>query len=138
MNLPNEFFTMNSFATLSGASGIVFMATSVIKYLTNGRYNPKWLAFVMSELVSFVGISLAVNTKGAGLMTGIIIGLLNGMLIFATALGINTVSTKLVPQEANAADSNADTSKGTKKITEFIAKDKIQKIVKPKLFFMRW
>lgn len=128
MEIPNEFFTVNSFATLSGSSAIVFIVTSVIKYLTDGKYNPKWLAFFASELVACLAVWLSTDRE----LVSFIIGLLNGMLIFATALGINTVVAS--PQEA--APSNASV-KSDKIIKSMAAADVTAKAPKTK-FFTRW
>jgi len=98
MELPNECLTLYSFATLSGSSTIVFLITSVIKYLTDGKFNPKWLAFFVAELIACLAVWLSTD-KG---VVSFIIGLLNGMLIFATAMGINTVVTS--PQESGSSD----------------------------------
>ncbi len=136
------------------------MVTGVIGYLLDGKCNLKWLSFGLSELVSLLGVTLAVNSDGTGFLVRVIIGLLNGTLIFATALGINTISTKPTPQEAETANRRVNTdalktgdivasspiladysacaSKETKKITAFITKDRIHKIVKPKFFLVRW
>jgi len=95
MDLPNEFFTWASFGTLGGAAGIVFVATCAVKYLLDGTLLPKWFAFVMSELVSFLGAFYAMATpEKIPLIVRIFIAVLNGLLIFVTALGVNTILTK--------------------------------------------
>jgi len=87
MNIPEEFFTMQSFLTLSSASAIVFIVTSVIGYVSNGKLNLKWLSSLIAEIVGIIGVFL----KSPVSILNIFIGILNGMLIYATAVGINTV-----------------------------------------------
>jgi uncharacterized membrane protein YjjP (DUF1212 family) len=95
MDLPNEFFTVNSFATLAGATAIVWVSTSVIKFLLDGKIQVKWIAFVLSELVSFLGaFYLTAPPEKISLVVRALIALINGFLIFATALGLNAITTK--------------------------------------------
>jgi len=95
MNLPNEFFTVNSFLTLAGAYGIVITVTAAINYLLDGKVAPKWIAFVLSEMIAFIGaFALIVPPDNVPLLIRILIALFNGFLIFATAFGLNTITTK--------------------------------------------
>ena len=95
MNLPNEFFTVNSLVTLAGATAVVVVVTATLHYLSDGKIKPKWPAFILSELISFVGaLVLTAPPKNIGLAVRILIALFNGCLIFATAVGLNTITTK--------------------------------------------
>jgi len=98
MDLPNEFFTVNSFLTLAGSYGIVVIVTAAINYLIEGKIPPKWIAFVLSESISFIAaFALTAPPDKLGLAIRILVAVFNGFLIFATALGLNTITTK--PEE---------------------------------------
>ena len=95
MNLPIEFFTVNSFLTLAGATAIVWVTTSVIQYLFNGKLQAKWIAFVLSESISFIAaFALTAPSEKINLVVRGLSALFNGYLIFATPLGLNTITTK--------------------------------------------
>jgi uncharacterized membrane protein HdeD (DUF308 family) len=95
MNLPSEFFTVNSLLTLAGATAIVVVVTATISYLSDGKINPKWITFVLSELISFIGaFALAAPPENVDAAIRILIAFFNGCLIFATAVGLNTITTK--------------------------------------------
>ena len=88
---PQQFFTWGSFTTLAGATGIVYIICGVIQSVFD--FSPKWLALVISILVSLGGIHVSYPTAFdiADTTDGMkyIIALLNGFLIFATATGSN-------------------------------------------------
>ena len=88
---PQQFFTWGSFTTLAGATGIVYIICGVIQSVFD--FSPKWLALVISILVSLGGIHVNYTTAFdiADTTDGMkyIIALLNGFLIFATATGSN-------------------------------------------------
>ena len=95
MNLPNELFTVNSLLTLAGAYGIVITVTAALNFLLDGKVAPKWIAFILSEMIAFIGaFALTAPPDNIGLAIRILISLFNGFLIFATAFGLNTITTK--------------------------------------------
>lgn len=86
--LPAEFFTLQSMLTLTGATGAVYVISNGIQHAFD--YNPKWLALVLSLLISIVGI-----TYTTGFSVGnIFIGIVNGFLIYCTAVGATQVTGK--------------------------------------------
>jgi len=101
MSLPNEFFTVNSFLTLAGAYGIVLTVTAALNFLFDGKIAPKWIAVILSEMISFIGaFALTDPPDNVALAIRILIALFNGFLIFATAFGLNAITTK--PESAPA------------------------------------
>jgi hypothetical protein len=74
--LPNEFFTLQSMLTLTGATGIVFAVANGLKVAFD--FNPKWLGLALSEIVAILGI---VFSGGHGF--DYFIGVINGFLIFS-------------------------------------------------------
>ena len=82
--LPNEFFTLQSMLTLTGATGIVFVVTNGLKVAFD--FNPRWLGLVISELVGLLGVALS---AGSGL--DYFAGIINGFLIFSAAAGVTSM-----------------------------------------------
>jgi hypothetical protein len=53
MPLSNQFFTDQSFFTVAGASGIVFVVCNSIQAAFN--FNPRWLALLASVVIALCG-----------------------------------------------------------------------------------
>ena len=87
--IPNDFFTSGSLATLAGCTGIVFVICSGIQRAFN--YNPKWLALLVSIVVSLIAAYLADNPDDVKVAQKYIIAVLNGFLIYASATGTNQI-----------------------------------------------
>ena len=101
MSLPNEFFTVNSFLTLTAATTIISVVSATINYLSDGKIKLKWIVFLLSELISFIGaFALTAAPENIDLAVRILIALFNGCLIFATTVGVNTITTK--PEDVTA------------------------------------
>ena len=94
MSLPTEFFTFQSFLTLTGAASITFVVTGVVRHVTCDKFSPRWFALLIAEMIAFIGVILTSKAD----LTMFCIGVLNGCLIYATALGISTVSGSFVEQ----------------------------------------
>lgn len=106
VNTPESFFTVASFSTLAGATGIVYIVCGAIQRAFN--YSPKWLALAVSMLVSLIAAFLtkSMTVKGSEalpLNDGVrfLIAFLNGFLIYMSATGTNQL---LAP---NAAQVNS-------------------------------
>jgi hypothetical protein len=96
MELPKEFFTLESMLTLSGATGATVIVANGIQRAFN--YNPKWLALVIAQLISLYGVYLT-SQYGSDYFVGVI----NGFLIFCTAAGVTSAVGRLVaPRTAHA------------------------------------
>lgn len=91
--IPNSpaFFAWESFTTLAGATGIVYIVCGVFQSVFD--FSPKWFALIISILVSLVGIQFDHQpTPGNPLFSMAVkytVALLNGFLIFAAATGSN-------------------------------------------------
>lgn len=86
----NQLINQQTIASLSGASGSVFIICTVIYYVFN--YNPKFLGLLLSFITSAV-IGLISKIDFADFANNWIL-LVNACLIYATAVGLNTVTSK--------------------------------------------
>jgi len=85
--IPKDFFTPTSLATLAGATGAVYVVCGTIQRVFN--YNPKWLALLVSILVSYIAAFITVSDGNDAIKY--IIAFFNGCLIYITATGSNTM-----------------------------------------------
>jgi hypothetical protein len=84
---PQDFFTKGSFATLLGATGIVYIVSGVVQSVFNFR--PKWFALILSIVVSFIAASINADGAKEPALIRYLISLLNGFLIYSSAAGSN-------------------------------------------------
>ena len=54
MEIPKEFFTVQSMVTLTGATGATFIVCNGLQKAFN--FNPKWLALAVAISISFFGV----------------------------------------------------------------------------------
>jgi hypothetical protein len=80
--IPNSFFTNASFVSLAGSSAIVFVVCNALQAAFN--FNPRWLAFTVSELIAVYGVWASGNVH---VPSDFFVAVLNGCLIFVTASG---------------------------------------------------
>jgi hypothetical protein len=85
MEIPKEFFTLQSMLTLTGATGAVFVICNGLQAALN--FNPKWLALAIALIISILGV---VQTGGKGI--DYFVGVVNGFLIFCTASGATAIT----------------------------------------------
>lgn len=97
-------FTTDSLLSLQGATLAAWLAPTVLGHLFGGRFGKsahKWTAFAVSMGLAFM---VAYTATDAG-STKWIVALFNGLLIFASATGINqfAASTQANPAVGRAA-----------------------------------
>lgn len=80
LQIPNEFFTPESMLTLTSSSMAVFIISNGMQTAFN--FNPKWLALILSLIISIAGVYFS-NGKSVNYFVGVI----NGFLIYATVAG---------------------------------------------------
>lgn len=85
--VPGDLFSPASIGTLAGATGAVYIICGSLQKVFN--FNPKWLALMVSILISFLAALITEPSSNEPLKY--IIALLNGFLIYATATGSNQV-----------------------------------------------
>lgn len=90
MQIPNELYTTSSLLTLSGSATAVWIITSTIGYLIGKRKSKeikKWVGLVLALLFALLG---ATQVQDPDLITWVV-AIVNGFLIYLTAIGANTV-----------------------------------------------
>jgi hypothetical protein len=80
--LPDQFFSGESFLTLAGASGMVFIVCNALQASLN--FNPRWLALAVAEVIAIFGTAISHSTV---VPSDYFVSLLNGCLIYCTAVG---------------------------------------------------
>jgi len=80
MTIPNEFFTIQSLLTLTGATGVTVVVCNGMQSAFN--FNPRWLGLAVAEVIALWGVW---QTHGQG--SDYFIGVINGFLIYCTAIG---------------------------------------------------
>jgi len=87
IEIPKEFFTVQSMLTLTGATGATFVVSNGCQAAFN--FNPRWLALAIAELVVLFGVYV---TGGTG--SDYFVGVINGFLVFCTAAGATSFGGK--------------------------------------------
>ena len=105
LEIPKEFFTLQSMLTLTGATVSVFIISNGIQTAFN--YNPRWLALLIALIISIAGVYFS-NGTGSDYFVGII----NGFLIYATACG-----TTQVLNNGSTANTQSGTARGNARTT---------------------
>ncbi|MER9228944.1 hypothetical protein NKI39_25590 [Mesorhizobium sp. M0664] len=108
--LPNDFFTIQSMLTLSGATGATFVICNGLQQAFN--FNPKWLGLLVAQLIVGAGVAAS---GGDGLIA-YLVGLINGFLVFCSAAGATSALGQGGPPaiargEVAAADKQSPTNK---------------------------
>jgi hypothetical protein len=85
VDLPKEFFTLQSMLTLTGATGAVFVVSNGCQRAFN--FNPRWLALIVAQIIILSGVYL---TGGRGV--DFFVGVINGFLVYCTAAGATLVA----------------------------------------------
>ncbi len=85
MALPSELFTIQSMLTLGGAVAATVVVCSGLQAAMN--FNPRWLALLIALSLSLYGTLGRPNVVASD----VIVAVLNGFLIYCTAVGANTL-----------------------------------------------
>lgn len=85
--IQGDLFTTSSLGTLAGAIAAVYIICSTLQAVFN--FNPKWLALLVSVLVSYTGAYLSTSSDGE--VSKYIVALFNGFLIYTSATGTNQI-----------------------------------------------
>jgi hypothetical protein len=88
-----QFFTLETLFSAAGATTAVFTITSVLHGFLP-KVSPRYFALAFSWLLTLAGIS--VEHQGWTL-PNVFLALVNGIVIYAAAVGVNNVSTSAPP-----------------------------------------
>jgi hypothetical protein len=82
----NSLFTKESLVSLQGSAAVTLLVPNVLTYLIGSSFAPyeKWAAFIIALLLAFL-VAFQAPDKG---VTKWILAVLNGFLIFASAVGL--------------------------------------------------
>lgn len=80
----NQFFTLESMVTLTGATGATLVVSNALQQVLNK--NPKWMALLVAQIISLATIYFS----GATLGSDYFIATVNGFLIYSSAIGAST------------------------------------------------
>lgn len=79
--LPKAFFTLESLATLAGATVATVLITNVLQSIT--KLNPKWIGFITAMVISFIGVIFSESPEPVNY----VMAFFNGFLIYASSVG---------------------------------------------------
>jgi hypothetical protein len=103
MEIPNEFFTVESLLTLAGATLITTVITNTIQYIF--AWNPKWFGLAIAMIIAIIGVILTPEYRPVDFFIGVI----NGFFIYANSTGIMQMVGN--PQGVEAVATAGETSK---------------------------
>lgn len=93
---PPQWFDKDSLFTAAGSTTAVMVVTSVVQRISP-RFPARWFALGLSLALSLLSISVH---QQAWTAVNILIALINGLMTYAAAVGVNTVvTTPLAPVE---------------------------------------
>jgi len=90
LQIPQEFFTVQSIITLTGATVATFVIANGIQMAFN--FNPKWLALIIAIILSLFGVYESHLPDKPHLLSDYFIGIINGFLIYCTAVGASQIA----------------------------------------------
>jgi predicted heme/steroid binding protein len=96
MAIPQNFFTLESMLTLTGASGATYLIANGCQNALS--FNPKWLALAIAQALSWYGTYVS-TYQATHHMSEFFVAFVNGFLIYATAAGANAAT---APRQAPA------------------------------------
>jgi hypothetical protein len=101
MELPNNFYTVSTFFTLSGTSMAVLLITNILDELLNRKIKKlqkKWMAFILSMFFSLLGVTLIAEKSPLVW----VVAFVNGFLIYSTSVGWNSVMGKAEDRDTSS------------------------------------
>jgi hypothetical protein len=85
IHVPQEFFTVQSMLTLTGATGATFIVANAFQMALN--FNPKWFALLIAIIIALFGVYQSHNVDEPHLFSDYFVGTINGFLIYCTTAG---------------------------------------------------
>ena len=94
-----NFFTLETFKTLGGASLMVYVISSTFQHVF--KFNPKWFALILSFIISLLGVFL-LSVENS--VKEYIFGFLNGFLVYSSTVGIVQITGRNQPLNNNSVN----------------------------------
>jgi hypothetical protein len=89
----DDYISIETFTTVAGAAGIVIVVFNSIR--TVFGWGTKWFGLLLSILLAFIGVMLTKDSSSSeeeiSMSAEIIITVLNGFVIFASAFSIQNI-----------------------------------------------
>ncbi|HEU0179710.1 MAG TPA: hypothetical protein VFV58_36225 [Blastocatellia bacterium] len=111
MAIPQDFYTTATLFSLSGSASAVWIITSLMGYLLESKASKqfkKWFGLILSIALSLLGATLVKEQQSLTWVVGVV----NGFLIYITAIGANTITEKAAtagrPRKRPVRETSAD------------------------------
>lgn len=92
--MAQDLFTLVTLGTSAGATAATLVVGNTLQSVFN--IGAKWLSFVIAELIMLAVAIFTTPTDASGYFLAI----LNGCLVYCSALGLNTMTSRQQPSEA--------------------------------------
>jgi hypothetical protein len=97
--MAQELFNLATLGTFAGATAATVVVGNTLQSVFN--LSAKWLTLVLAEAIVLL---VAVFTQTSEL-SGYFVAVLNGCLVYSSAVGLNTMTSKTPPSEPSSARS---------------------------------
>ena len=93
--MDNDFFTLQSLLTFGGATTATVVISNGIQFIT--ERNPRWLGLAIAQCVSVGTVLLGfvpggAEIEGAASPSTVFVAVINGFLVFSSAVGITAMA----------------------------------------------
>ncbi|MGH8876868.1 MAG: hypothetical protein ACRD0P_05940 [Stackebrandtia sp.] len=97
----DELFTFESLVSLQGSAAAALLVPNVVGFLVGEKFDPfrKWTSLAIAMVLAYVAAFVA----GDGAMTWLV-AFFNGLMIFASAMGINQLPKRNRPKAGKKDD----------------------------------
>lgn len=95
----NDLMTPESLATLGGASFATITIANTSQHVFG--FNPKWLALAVAEVIM---LGVTVSATPAGEVGPYLIAIINGVIVYSSAVGTNTLTGTPTPTAMGSTD----------------------------------
>jgi hypothetical protein len=100
--VAQDLFTLATLGTSAGATAATLVVGNTLQSVFN--LNAKWFSFVVAELIM---IFVAIFTTTT-ILSAYFLAILNGCLVYCSAVGLNTMTSRQPPPEPPVARSAAE------------------------------
>jgi hypothetical protein len=101
--MAQELFTLTTLSTFAGATAATLVVGNTLQSVFN--LSAKWVSLVVAEAI----LLLVAFFTGTTEVSGYFVGVLNGCLVYSSAVGLNTMTSKPRPSNPPAARSANET-----------------------------